>query len=599
MQHPIDASIVLRPYQAKALAHVLACKDRGLDRVLVVMPTGTGKTTLFSALIGQFNSEYKVKSLVLAHRRELLEQAQKRISQQNPSLKVGIEGAGSKLVDPYCAVVASVQSLGRENSARLSGFEPGCLIVDEAHHSAADSYQNVFKRFGAYEQRCFTVGVTATPHRMDNRPLHGDQEAIFQEVAFSYTLREAIADGWLADVRGYRVASGVNLSKIRLVHGDYSAKALQDAVNIESRNRTAIDSWQQKAADRKTIVFCTGVEHAQDVARMFKENGYAAEAVYGSMGREDRDGIMRRFASGKTQILTNVEIATEGFDVPDVGCVLLLRPTKSWALFCQMIGRGLRVLPNTIEGIPDVSARRESIKASAKADCIVIDVVDNGRRAPTMKEETVDPSLSAVIDLPPDLDLEGHSLLEAMGKWEKLDPRAQALLFRRNINFDELDSTLTAVDLISELTLPNEVVEYSRNAWMKVGDGRYMLACGSTSVESHKMALLECDALGFYDLTLSSDTRDPLTFPCGMDLMEAFKRADRTIKEVWPFTGGLTMSVAGWRKETVRKEQLDELRALGVDETALAMIDNAGQAWTLLELRKNSKAPTRSESLVM
>ncbi|HSI72368.1 MAG TPA: hypothetical protein VK934_04265, partial [Fimbriimonas sp.] len=270
-----------------------------------------------------------------------------------------------------------------------------------------------------------------------------------------------------------------------------------------------------------------------------------------------------------------------------------------WALFCQMIGRGLRVLPNTIEGIPDATARRDAIRASDKADCIVIDVVDNGRRAPTMKEETVDPSLSGIIDLPPDLDLEGHSLMEAMGKWERLDARAQALLFRRTINFDELDSTLTAVDLISELTLPNEVVEFSRNAWMKVGDGRYMLACGSTSVEGHKMALLECDALGFYDLTLSSGARDPLTFPCGMALMEAFKRADRTIKEVWPFTGGLTMSVAGWRKETVRRDQIEELRSLGVDETALAMIENAGQAWTLLELTKNSKIGSARESLVI
>jgi ATP-dependent helicase IRC3 len=581
------ANVVLRPYQAKALAHILACKDRGLDRVLVVMPTGAGKTTLFSALVGEFQRQYGRTSLVLAHRRELLEQARDRIAQQNPLISVGIEGSGDRLIEPYDAVVASVQSLGRENSARLPGFDPGCLIVDEAHHAAADSYQHVFRRFGAYEQGCFTVGVTATPHRMDNRPLQGDDEAVFQEVAFTYTLRDAIADGWLADLRGYRVASGVNLSKVRLVHGDYSAKALQDAVNIESRNRTAFENWEAKAHDRKTIAFCSGVDHAKDVARLFQSSGYKAEAVCGTMSSQERSEVMRRFVTGKTQILTNVEIATEGFDVPDVGCILLLRPTKSWALFSQMIGRGLRVLPNTIEGLSDASARREAIAGSGKRDCIVIDVVDNGKRTIAPKDEdSTDPSLASVVGLPPDLDLEGHSLIEALRKWEQLDPRAQAVLFRRAINFDELGSTITAVDLIAELTLPDEVVEFSRNAWMKVGDGKYLLACGSSNAEDARMAMLEIDALGSHALTLSSASRSPKSFPCGEELPGAFRRADRLVKETWPFAGGLTMSAAGWRKKDVSPEQWAELEAFGVADTALAMLENAGQAWTLLELAR-------------
>jgi superfamily II DNA or RNA helicase len=585
------ASIVLRPYQAQALAHILACKDRGLERVLVVMPTGTGKTTLFSALVGEFERQYSRKSLILAHRRELLEQAQVRITQQNPKIRVGIEGAGARLVDPFDAVVASVQSLGRENSSRLVGFDPGCLIVDEAHHAAADSYQHVFRRYGAYEGECFTVGVTATPHRMDNRPLHGDEEAIFQEVAFTYTLKEAIADGWLADLRGYRCATGVSLSKVRVVRGDYSAKALQDAVNTEARNRTAFDSWEGKASDRKTIVFCTGVQHARDVAAMFRESGYTAESVDGAMPPDQRRAIMRRFTTGKTQVLTNVEIATEGFDVPDVGCVLLMRPTKSWALFCQMIGRGLRVLPNTIEGLPDATARRQAVGASDKPNCIVIDVVDNGKRAPSPKEEEGkdDPSLAGLVGLPPELDLEGHSLAEAVEKWEKLGHTAQAIMFRRAMNFDELDSTLVAVDLVAELTLPEEVLEFSKNAWMKVGDGKYLLACGSSKLEASRMAMLEEDALGHFTLTLSSATRPPASFPCGHELRRAFQRADKQIKEVWPFTGGLTMSVAGWRRESVRDDQRTELLSLGVEPTVIEMLENAGQAWTLLELQRKSR----------
>ena len=588
--HSRDAvtKILLRPYQAKALGQIFACRDRGLRRVLAVMPTGTGKTTLFSALIGQIYKESKASTLVLAHRRELLDQAAARIALQNPKLRIDIEASLKQRPDKQHVVIGSVQSLGKQDSVRLGSWKPGCLIIDEAHHAPADSYQNVMRGVGAYEGQCFTVGVTATPHRMDNRPLHGEEEAIFEEVAFTYTLKEAIADGWLADLRGYRVATGVDLSRVRIVHGDYSSKQLQDAVNTESRNRTAFEHWANVAKDRKTIVFCTGVEHAKSVAELFRDEGFAAESVDGGMKPDERAGVMRRFSQGKTQILTNVEIATEGFDVPDVGCVLLLRPTKSWALFCQMIGRGLRVLPNTIEGLADATARRDVIQSSAKPDCLVIDVVDNGKRSAVPKPEKEDeaPSLSGVVGLPDDFDLEGHTLLEAMQKWDQLDPRAQALLFRRNVNFDELDNSLTAVDILAELTPPDEVIGISRNAWMKVGDGRYLLACGSSKLEGHRMAAIEEDALGFYHLVITSASREPTEFELGRNVEDAFRRADKRIKDVWPFTNGLTMANSGWRNNHVTQDQKDQLRSMGVEETVLAMLDPAGQAWTLLELKK-------------
>ena len=586
--------VLLRPYQAKALGQIFACRDRGLQRVLAVLPTGTGKTTLFSALIGDFYKESKASMLVLAHRRELLEQAAVRIQLQNPKLKVEIEANLKERPSKQNVIVGSVQSLGKEGNVRLGSWNPGCLIIDEAHHAPADSYQNVMRSVGAYDGPCFTVGVTATPHRMDNRPLHGEEEAIFEEVAFTYTLREAIADGWLADLRGYRIATGVDLSRVRIVHGDYSSKALQDAVNTESRNRTAFENWTEIAKDRKTIVFCTGVDHAKTVAAMFKDEGFAAESVDGSMRMDDRTKVMSRFSSGKTQVLVNVEIATEGFDVPDVGCILLLRPTKSWALFCQMIGRGLRVLPNTIEGLADSTARRDRIAASAKADCLVIDVVDNGKRltAPKPEKEEDTPSLAGVVGLPQDFDLEGHTLLEAMQKWDKLDPRAQALLFRRNVNFDELDASLTAVDILSELTPPEEVLGISGNAWMKVGEGRYLLACGSSKLEGHRMAAIEEDALGFYHLVITSSVRDPIEFELGCEVSEAFRRADRKIKDIWPFTKGLTMAMTGWRQDKVTHDQKEALRSMGVEENVLSMLDTAGQAWTLLELKKRELAKT-------
>lgn len=588
------SDVILRPYQDRAKAHILACKDRGMERVIVVMPTGTGKTTLFSALIGEMAASYKSRSLVLAHREELLDQALRRIGRQNPNLSVAIEGGARKATDFPDVIVASVQSIGRPDSRRLDGFDPGFIIIDEAHHAAANTYQHVMRRFGCYEGNVFTVGVTATPHRMDNKSLHGSDEAIFEDVAFSYTLRDAISDGWLADLRGYRVATGIDISKVRSRYGDYNARQLQDAVNVEARNEVAYTHWAEVARDRRTIVFCTGVEHAEDVAQLFRDRGVAAESVNGAMKASDREAIISRFRSGKTQVLSNVDIATEGFDVPEAGCVLMLRPTQSWALYTQMVGRGIRVLPDTIDGLVTADARREVIRGSEKPDCIVIDIVDNvlnaDPRVPKEEGQEPKPSLAAIVGLPPDLDLEGHSMDEAIKVWESLEPAHRAVLFKRPTKFDDLGTTLTAVDLLAELSVPEGMASVSKNAWMKTGDGLYLLACGSSAREQHRIAKLECDTLGRFRLHLESDTLSPKSFECGEELLRAFTIADKRVKEVWPFVGGLTSTRGLWRQEPVSEQQLKELRRLGVEPSLVEVIENAGQAWTLIEIKRREQA---------
>jgi len=572
------------------MSMIVACRDRGMERVIVVMPTGTGKTTLFSALIGEFDRTYDVGALVLAHRRELLDQAHRRIGLQNKGIHVAVEGGGKAASGNPRVVVASVQAVGRPESARLSDFEPGLMIIDEAHHAAAATYQRVMQRFGCYEGRCFTVGVTATPHRMDNQQLHGSNEAIFQEVAFSYTLREAILDGWLADVKGYRVATGIDLSRVKVTRGDYNAHQLQQAVNTEERNEAAYMHWADVARDRRTIVFCTGVEHAEDVAKLFRDRGITSESVNGAMAIAEREAVIGRFVSGRTQVLTNVDIATEGFDLPEVDCVLMLRPTQSWALYTQMVGRGLRVLPNTIDGLITADARKAAVRSSAKPDCIVIDIVDNGDKVTVPKEPGVDPkekpSMAAVVGLPSDFDLEGHTLEEALRKWDALPPGSRAVMFRRPTKFEDLGETLTAVDILAELSVPESMGHSSRNAWMKIGDGVYLLPCGSSGIESNRTARLECDTLGRFQVVLSADSGGAEVYSCGTELQRAFEFADRKVKDRWPFSGGFTSSKGLWRNEAVTEHQKEELRQLGVDRAMIELIETAGQAWSLIELKR-------------
>jgi ATP-dependent helicase IRC3 len=582
--------VLLRPYQQQALAELLACRDEGIKRLLVVMPTGTGKTTLFSALIGAHHEVDARQSLVLAHRRELLDQAFRRIALQNSLLDVAIEAADRKLRGNADVVVGSVQSLGRPESSRLATFNPSLVIIDEAHHAAAATYQRAMERFGCFGEDTFTVGVTATPHRMDNRQLHGDDQAIFQEVAFTYGLRDAIQEGWLADIRGYRVATGIDLSGVRVRHGDYNAGQLQNAVNTAERNEAAFHHWSEVAFDRRTIVFCSGIQHAADVAELFRSKGIACESVNGTTPTLEREAILRRFSTGRTQVLANVDIATEGFDLPDVACVLMLRPTQSWALYTQMVGRGLRVLPNTIDGIADAAARRTSVRASEKPDCIVIDIVDNGDRVVVPKEPGAEkPSIASIVGLPADFDLQGHSLSEAIDSWDALTPAGRAVLFRRPTKYEDLGATLTAVDILAELSMPESVAQSSRNAWMKVGDGSYMLACGSGASDGERTARIECDPIGRFTLYLTVDGRPMIdSIELGTDLALAFRIGDRKVKELWPFSGGFTSSRGRWRSEPATKRQLSELRGSNIDPAMVALVETAGQAWNLIELHRRT-----------
>ncbi|CAN5521271.1 hypothetical protein BH11ARM2_BH11ARM2_23630 [soil metagenome] len=594
---PVGATVTLRDYQRQALQSVLAARDRGLHRVMVVIPTGGGKTTLFTALVNEFHRQYGEKSLIVAHRQELLDQAANRVRLMCPHLEVGVEG-GDHHAAPDCdVVVAGVQSIGRPESTRLKDFNPGLLIMDEGHHAPADTWQNVMRRFGSYEGTCFTLAVTATDHRMDNRPLHGENDAIFEDVVFRYPLRQAVADGWLVDLRGFRVATGVDISSVKTSLGDYNQAQLARAVNTEERNTTAYLHWSEVARDRRTIVFCVDVDHAQDVAQLYRDRGVAAEHVDGTMKAEIREAILSRFQRGKTQVLVNVEIATEGFDAPACDCVLMLRPTQSWALYAQMAGRGVRTLPSLVDGLNKPEERRRAVKNSSKPDCYVIDVVDvsqkftlqappeEGEEPPAKKEKTI-ATAAGLVGLPADFDLQGRSIFDAADFVEELPPRKRAELFKRPLAFDELSTVLSEVDLLKELSTPEELLGASRLAWLKIGDGDYHLPCGRSGGEAGRYARIREDELGRWKIQLGSDLMDYGAIPLCEDLTKAFDEADRMVHMTFPDCGPIVHADAGWRDAAPTDRQRSALRALGVDEGMMALVTTRGQARALIEQRK-------------
>lgn len=343
----------LRPYQLDALGKTVEAIASGQRSGLWIMPTGTGKTLTFT----QLASALRLPTLILVHRNELIEQTIHTFHQLRPMLRIGVVKAQRNEWDGYPIVVASVQSMNVSRLEKIPADRFGLVIADEAHHTPAPSWTRAINYF----DRGFLLGVTATPDRLDGLGLG----SLFgSEPVFSYQLPAAIRDGWLVPIRQYAIETKTDLDAVAIRAGDFAEGQLADTVNTLARNQTIVEAYQKHADQRRAICFCVDVQHSFDLALVFNEAGVSAACVTGNMDSEERAGILKRFMAGGTRVLTNCEILTEGFDDPDIECIIMARPTKSRALYTQCVGRGLRLPRHN----------------RAKKDCLVLDITDNCRK---------------------------------------------------------------------------------------------------------------------------------------------------------------------------------------------------------------------------
>ena len=321
----------LRPYQREAEAAILNEWDAGILRTLLVLPTGCGKTIVFSKVI-----EDRVRAgdrvLVLAHRGELLEQASDKLAQAT-GLRCATEKADESCLGSwYRVVVGSVQSLMREK--RLSRFAHDyfqTIVVDEAHHVLSDGYQRVLDHFGPAK----VLGVTATPDRGDMRNLG----QCFQSLAYEYTLPKAIREGFLSPIKALTIPLKLDLTGVGVQSGDFKAGDLGTA--LDPYLEQIADEMTQHCSDRKTVVFLPLVKTSQKFRDILLRHGFRAAEVNGTS--QDRAQILSDFDAGKYNVLCNSMLLTEGWDCPSVDCIVVLRPTKVRSLYSQMVGRGTRL----------------------------------------------------------------------------------------------------------------------------------------------------------------------------------------------------------------------------------------------------------------
>ena len=411
--------IVPRPYQVESVDSAFDCWASGDQTTLICLPTGTGKSIVFSQIMRRFHADNPTaRMMVLAHRTELIHQAKQHAIRAG--LTAGIEMANQR-ASREAVIVSSIQTQNAASKCRdcrgdgcdycdgigkirrMTRFHPhsfDLLVIDEAHHAAAKSYRTVLEYYKQNPDLKVLL-VTATPERADGIGLHN----VCDSVAYEMQLEQAINDGWLVPVRPRIInVESLDLSKVKKQSGDLQAKGVEAAFlggdDLEEQKllHSVARPTIEQADGKPAIVFCAGQEHAEKLTAAFNAyDGVTAECVIDKTDKVERKRIIQRYKSGETQILVNCMVFTEGFDAPATAVVANARPTKSQSLLLQIIGRGTRPLPGVVDGPGTAKARRQAIADSEKPHCVVIDFVGNlGKNEVTtsldlLAGETLDP----------------------------------------------------------------------------------------------------------------------------------------------------------------------------------------------------------------
>ena len=325
-------SVCLRPYQLDAIDRVRACIRGGVRRVLIVLPTGGGKTLIASHIIASAVGRGS-RVLFLAHRRELVNQAYRKLLDQGlAASQVGVLMASDPRRRPAAPVqVASVDTI--RNRAKPAA---DIVFVDEAHRATAKSYQSVAAEY----PKAIHLGLTATPYRADGKGL----KDAYDDLVVVASPRELIGQGYLVEPRVFTVPQSAmpDLSCVRVKGGDYDESALAEAVDRSALVGNIVEHWQRHAQGLRTVVFAVSVAHSKHIVERFQSVGVAAEHLDGTTPTAERDAILARLEAGTTQVVGSCGVLSEGWDQPSVKCAVLARPTKSTGLYLQQAGRILR-----------------------------------------------------------------------------------------------------------------------------------------------------------------------------------------------------------------------------------------------------------------
>lgn len=520
-------ALKLRDYQAEAITAVRQAWADGTRRPAIILPTGAGKTVVFSHVAAQMR-ELDVRTLILAHRDELIEQAAAKVRAVSPGLRVGILKGPRREIRGRDVVVASVQSLARApRRAEIAAAGFRLVIVDECHHAVANTYMEVLRAMGCFDEDlntgAYALGVTATMGRSDRLALG----QVWQDVVYQRQIVQMIRQGYLVNVKGVRVRiEGLDLATVKRTAGDFQDKALSEAMHDALAPAAIARAYVEHAKDRQGVVFAPGVAMAYELAEAFTAEGIPAVGIDGTMAVADRRRVLAEYAAGDIQVICNAMVLTEGWDAPWCSAVVIARPTSSASLYVQMAGRALRPHPG-------------------KTDALIIDVVGvTGKHrlasiadlSGTERVEALDEELAKY---EPDEEIDLLGLLDepkGAGPGFPVEPGADG-------------------PLVSEIV---ELFDASRQAWLRTPKGVWCLPAGdnivfiapSTTGMAGQYAVARCPARAAGGEFL----RDGLPLDMAMAIGEQYV-SDATT---------LTRKGASWRKSEPKQGQINLAAQLGV-----------------------------------
>jgi superfamily II DNA or RNA helicase len=534
--------ITPRPYQTEAINAVIREWHEGVTRQLVSLPTGSGKTIIFALLAQRLG----LRTLVLAHREELLTQAVQKIRMVDPSMNAGILRAedSTGLYTDIC--VASVQTATKDK--RIDALKDRGIrlcVVDEAHHAVARSYMKIFDGLGfmSGDAGKLLAGVTATAYRGDDSAL-GD---VFEKVTFERTILSMMKAGYLCDARGVSVKTETDLSGVHTARGDFDASELSDVIDIPSRNELIAETYLKECPDRKAVVFCVGVEHARNVSEAFRNAGVASLPIHGEMERMERSAALLAYEKGDVRVLTNCAVLTEGWDDPATSAVMMARPTKSRALWVQCVGRGLRTYPG-------------------KKDCLIVDFADTAGRHNLCGIATLagDPRVKPK---------QRQTVLDAFEEFEELEAGREDWKHARvgEVSYEEFD-IMGRSDFVwtpvrdGHFRLP---VNTGQSLWVRREQGGYMVWLLDRANLADKIALSD----------------DPLPLGYAQGVAEDYIRLHGALH--------LAAKDAAWRKKSPTERQIETLKKLGIPHDPAGI--SSGEASSLIDLELARREASRNE----
>ncbi|ETS83747.1 hypothetical protein PFICI_05623 [Pestalotiopsis fici W106-1] len=541
----------LRKYQEECIQAVLSSLEQGHKRIGISLATGAGKTVIFTQLIDRIRatSQHADQTLILAHRRELVEQAARHCTNAYPDKTVDIEMGNMHASGTADITIASIQSI--TSGDRMSKFDPKrfkLVLVDEAHHIVAPGYLRALDHFDLDQKRQSSptlIGVSATFSRFDGLRLG----AAIDEIVYHKDYVDMIGEKWLSDVIFTTVASTADLSRVRDgANGDFQPAELSRVVNTDQVNEITVRSWLAKARERQsTLVFCVDLSHVSGLTQTFRSHGIDARFVTGDTPKVERSERLEAFKAGKFPVLVNCGVFTEGTDIPNIDCIILARPTKSRNLLVQMIGRGMRL-------------------HQGKTNCHIIDMVSSLETGivttPTLFG--LDPSelvSDASVEDMRDLNARKEAEAERANKVNSSKPQASNEGAVRSLTFTEYDSVF---ELIADSSGEENIRSISQYAWVEVGPDRYILSVPSGTyirLEKDEPALDGTPRFGAWEIRMlpqGTASKSPFATPRRLleatTFADAVHGADKYASEKFP--NNFISRRMRWRKSPATKVQL-------------------------------------------